>query len=231
MAPTTSYRINCPPFVHQAIDGEVVLVNLQTGHYYSLRGCTAEIWGLVESGANLYGITHSLEDRYQAGPGEIAAAVERLLAELLDEKIISQRTTLDLVGTDMAGVSAATPTTGRKPPFMRPVLEKFTDMQDLIVLDPIHEVDEAGWPIAKKSSLTTTAREGGAMTTARTDQVAGTAVRRGPRRRPMSKRCTETFANAAEASNGPLDQFLDLAGCRVRVRFTGAAWPTGSRRP
>jgi hypothetical protein len=26
------------------------------------------------------------------------------------------------------------------------MLQKFTDMQDLLLLDPIHEVDESGWP-------------------------------------------------------------------------------------
>ncbi len=30
--------------------------------------------------------------------------------------------------------------------YVAPVLESFTDMQDLILLDPIHEVDAAGWP-------------------------------------------------------------------------------------
>jgi hypothetical protein len=27
-----------------------------------------------------------------------------------------------------------------------PVLDKYTDMQELLLLDPIHEVDDAGWP-------------------------------------------------------------------------------------
>lgn len=152
MAPATGYRINCPPFAHQAIDGEVVLVNLQTGHYYSLRDSAAEIWGLVESGADLDGITRALEHRYQAGPGEIAAQVERLLAELRAEGILSRRTTADPVGTDPTSQAATMPTTRLTRPFMQPVLEKFTDMQDLIVLDPIHEVDEAGWPMANKAA-------------------------------------------------------------------------------
>ena len=33
-------------------------------------------------------------------------------------------------------------------PYVPPVLEKFTDMQDLILLDPVHEVSERGWPHA-----------------------------------------------------------------------------------
>lgn len=30
--------------------------------------------------------------------------------------------------------------------FQPPALESYTDMQDLLLLDPIHEVDEMGWP-------------------------------------------------------------------------------------
>ena len=33
--------------------------------------------------------------------------------------------------------------------FSPPVVEKYTDMQDLVLLDPVHEVDERGWPHAK----------------------------------------------------------------------------------
>jgi hypothetical protein len=30
-----------------------------------------------------------------------------------------------------------------------PVLERYTDMQELLFLDPIHDVDESGWPHRK----------------------------------------------------------------------------------
>jgi len=33
-----------------------------------------------------------------------------------------------------------------------PVLETFSDMQDLLLLDPIHEVDDAGWPMAPRQA-------------------------------------------------------------------------------
>jgi hypothetical protein len=37
-----------------------------------------------------------------------------------------------------------------KPRFEQPVLEKFTDMEDLLLLDPIHEVNlQSGWPNQK----------------------------------------------------------------------------------
>jgi hypothetical protein len=31
-------------------------------------------------------------------------------------------------------------------PYQEPKLGKYTDMQELLLLDPVHEVDEAGWP-------------------------------------------------------------------------------------
>ncbi|MBX3014591.1 MAG: hypothetical protein KF832_23935 [Caldilineaceae bacterium] len=33
--------------------------------------------------------------------------------------------------------------------FETPVLNEFTDMQERLLLDPIHEVDHAGWPHRK----------------------------------------------------------------------------------
>lgn len=33
-----------------------------------------------------------------------------------------------------------------------PVLEVFADMQDLLLLDPIHDIDEVGWPVARPDS-------------------------------------------------------------------------------
>ena len=30
--------------------------------------------------------------------------------------------------------------------FQKPTFEKYTDMQQLLLLDPIHDVDDTGWP-------------------------------------------------------------------------------------
>ncbi len=144
------YRINCPPFAHQTIDGEVVLVNLETGHYYSLRACGAEIWTLIESGAGLHDITAALANRYEAGAGVIAGSVARLIAELQDEGILTP--THESVAGNAGGMAPALAPVTAQAPFQPPVLEKFTDMQDLILLDPIHEVDEAGWPNEKNAA-------------------------------------------------------------------------------
>ena len=51
-------------------------------------------------------------------------------------------------GEPVATKSLKTPL--MRQPFSTPVLETYTDMQDLLTLDPIHDVDpQQGWPIQK----------------------------------------------------------------------------------
>ncbi len=140
-------RINIPKVVHETIDGETVILNLDNGNYYSLVGTGAHIWDYVEKGVAVNEIIERLLRDYKAGKEEIEREVNEFLSELMRE---------DLIGPDGAGASdvdkpsddqAAPAIEGQKNSFVAPVLNKYTDMQDLLLLDPIHEVDEkSGWP-------------------------------------------------------------------------------------
>jgi hypothetical protein len=131
------------------IEGEVILVNVESGVYYSLRDA-AEIWGLVERGACASTLVAELAGRYAANPGEIEAVVGHLLEELQREGILCPDPG-DGNGDDRAtSLPAGTPAPAGtlKPALPLPVLEKYTDMKDILQLDPIHEVDVLGWPVA-----------------------------------------------------------------------------------
>jgi len=39
------YRPNAPQVIAETIAGEAMIVNLATGHYFSLQGSGADIWG------------------------------------------------------------------------------------------------------------------------------------------------------------------------------------------
>jgi Coenzyme PQQ synthesis protein D (PqqD) len=138
---TTRFRVNSPNVIHETIEGEVILIDLKTGTYYSLRDAGAAVWQAIEQGAGEDGIAAELRSRYSASEGEIHDAVRQLLGELERE---------GLVRADEAEPGAVTPPVSAngaaRLPFAAPVLEKHTDMQDLILLDPVHEVGAAGWP-------------------------------------------------------------------------------------
>ncbi len=141
---TQSYQLGSPAVVHETIDGEVIMVNLDTGCYYSLDGAGAVAWEQLTQGASLARTVEAVERLYAGSNGDLEAALQPLLSELLAENLLKP---LD------SGAAPASlpdlPAADGKRPFVAPVLNKHTDMQDLLLLDPIHEVDEAGWPSAR----------------------------------------------------------------------------------
>ncbi len=136
-------RVNSPRVMHERIEGEVIVIDLATGSYYSLRDVGAAIWTAIEGGVAEDEIGAGLEIRYDASREEIDAAVRRLVGELADEGLIEST---DEEGEGSAGTTTPKASDASREAFSAPVLEKHTDMQDLILLDPVHEVDARGWP-------------------------------------------------------------------------------------
>ncbi|HXZ79271.1 MAG TPA: PqqD family protein [Terriglobales bacterium] len=144
---STQFRVNTPNVTHETIDGETVIVNLVSGNYYSLQGTGVLIWLLVERGFSVEAVIDWLKHRYPSKASEIEPCVLSLLGQLSEEDLI---------------VPGAVPSSTPEAPSMNEsvegrfepqALQKFTDMQELLLLDPIHEVDSAGWP-HKKSDVT-----------------------------------------------------------------------------
>jgi Coenzyme PQQ synthesis protein D (PqqD) len=138
----TRLRVNMPLVASEVIDGEAVLIHFETGCYYSAGKGGAEILNLITEGLTLEEIVADLADRYEA-PGAVEQDVHRFISRLLEEKLIAR------VPQDDGGATVPTPTEGRPVIDQVPELLKFTDLEDLLLLDPIHDADEAGWPVAK----------------------------------------------------------------------------------
>jgi hypothetical protein len=137
-------QVSGPHVVHDEIDGEVVVINFATGSYYSLTATAVPIWALLRSGATAEEAVAVIEAGFATDGHDVAAAVQAFLTELEREGLIAAAPTGD--GPDGSAV-AASPSTAAEP-YVAPVVEKFTDMEDLILLDPVHDVSQAGWPNA-----------------------------------------------------------------------------------
>lgn len=139
------YRMNAPQVIAETIGGETMIVNLNKGHYFNLQGAGVDAWTCIERGDEPAEIVAHLEARYTAADGEIEAAVSGLIDQLEAEELIVDRGAED---AQSVAVSAA----AERVPFVLPPLAKFTDMQDIILLDPVHEVEPRGWPHAPASA-------------------------------------------------------------------------------
>lgn len=129
-----SYRINSPGVIHETIDEEVVIINLDKGHYYSLDGCGAWIWKALVTGLPPTTIAEAFDGEQET----IGVAVSELVAELESESLIVAADAGAAIG-EMEAPTA---------PFEAVKLQRYSDMEELLLLDPIHEVDEQGWPHA-----------------------------------------------------------------------------------
>jgi hypothetical protein len=135
------YQPNGPNVLHEVIDGEAVLINLENGNYYSIDKVGAEIWSFMETGASAGQIIDILSSKYEGSRDEIETAVNALLVELLSQALI-----IEVDCQSPPGEPLEIQTGSSRLPFEAPVLHSYTDMSELLLLDPIHDVDETGWP-------------------------------------------------------------------------------------
>jgi hypothetical protein len=138
------FRVTNPNVMSEEIEGEVIIINLATGTYYSLRDVAADVWNLVQEGSTAGHISLSLQSRYEGQPAVILNGVRGLLAELVSEELVA--VTNDQDSASRTHAVHVEENGSDRVPFRAPLLEKHTDMQELILLDPVHEVGAAGWP-------------------------------------------------------------------------------------
>jgi hypothetical protein len=139
----THYRSNGPRFVDETIDGEALVMDMVKGSYYSCVGASAFAWNALARGMTADDLTAMLVARYGISDADAARDVDGFVTTLLTEEMLvpddhdqandaPTRTTLD----------ALVP----QPEYRALALERFNDLADLILLDPVHDVTEAGWP-------------------------------------------------------------------------------------
>ena len=124
--------------VAEDFDGQIVILNLADGRYFSLGGTAAPIWLRLLEGRTPDQVIASIASQRP----EIADAAREFVAKLAELQLIC-------VSESPAVGGALTETwTGAVPD-----LQMFDDLAELIAADPIHDVDEeAGWPVPKSAA-------------------------------------------------------------------------------
>jgi hypothetical protein len=137
----TCYQLNQPDVSAEVFDSEVLAINLTTGHYHSLRESAVILWDLLMEGHSPDAVAQALAAKHpDAGPVVVEDA-HAFISELAAASLI--------VETSCDGSPPPLPDLPPSPEgtYAKPVIESYTDMQELLLIDPIHEVDvHAGWP-------------------------------------------------------------------------------------
>ncbi len=147
MTETTPLKVNEPNVVHETIDGETILLDLNTGNYFSLEGPGAVIWEFIHQTGNWQSAVSIMAGENPATAEEIRPAVAAFVESLVIERLLVPAGSYPAHG-DITELEMKLKTVVTE--FMVPRLIKYSDMQDLFLLDPIHDVGEMGWPESKE---------------------------------------------------------------------------------
>lgn len=143
MNPQSRFTVNTPNIVCEVFDNEVVAVNLDVGIYYSITGISATVWQMIQNNFSIEEMVKILTT-HCANPDGIQENLDIFLQKLIDKSLII--TSASLGNTPLKELEL-----GKIDKMPELCIEEFSDMQDILLLDPVHDVDESGWPSAKPS--------------------------------------------------------------------------------
>ena len=129
----TRFALNAPRVIFDEIDGEVLVIDLKIGHYFRLREGASRLWNLIISGSTFLEI---IEISNNDPPNR--QDIDQFILELLSLNLIVQSNDVNHTQTNLRSMDLS-----------NLKIEKFTDLEDILGLDPIHEVDASkGWPFS-----------------------------------------------------------------------------------
>ena len=127
---SASEDIACEEF-----DGEMVVLNLASGHYFALNQSASFLMSGLLRGHAIDSLASINEAAFNSQDAT------QFVEELVSHELIVADTSNEPKPIDAATLEAAKALTEK------PQLEVHDDLADLIVADPIHDTDEAvGWP-------------------------------------------------------------------------------------
>lgn len=95
-----------------------------------------------------------IASQYDAAGIDVKDVVTQFLEQLKEEDlIVPDQSQKSEISEETFAIFETDEIKTGKLSFEVPVLHKYTDMEDLLLLDPIHEVDDEGWPVAKPGIL------------------------------------------------------------------------------
>ena len=127
------YILN-PRLAADIFDNEYVIANLDTGLYYSVQGSAVSLLQALP----LQDPQAPIQALALSSPDQSLAQTElfQVWEELLKEEIV-KATAADTFKVNDTWEAATV--------YQTPKFNRYADMQDLLMLDPIHDVDEEGW--------------------------------------------------------------------------------------
>jgi hypothetical protein len=121
------------------LDGEAIIINLATGSYYAMNNVGALVWRSIEQHCSLNEICARVADGYDVSIERARVDLLALATRLLDEGVVRISDAPDAAGPG--------PTSAQRLAYQTPELSAYSDMRNLLAMDPpMPSVDALGTP-------------------------------------------------------------------------------------
>jgi hypothetical protein len=130
LSPDSRLRVNERHVNASIIDGEAIIINLESGLYFSLDRCGAAAWALLSGGHSIAEAATFLARACSADASTVRDGLLALGAELLERTLVS---TAEAGMGNAAAVDLSQFALGAWTP---PTLNVYDDMGDVLALDP-----------------------------------------------------------------------------------------------
>ena len=130
---------NLPVTASEDFAGETVVIHFDRGTYFSLRGSAGTIWSLLQEPTSVGAIVAASRAHGGALPSDFETTLASFVGKLAEHDLITSSP-----GPESAPLISADAVASFAEP---PSLEVYTDLSELIAMDPVHEIDVfTGWP-------------------------------------------------------------------------------------
>lgn len=132
------FAINDPHVIAENIEGDTIILNFDSGSYYSLNAWGSIAWDGYCAGLGTEELVSAMAPAAGVDAATVARDLETFAAQLTGEQLLVE-----------AHGNAATDSYTFDAPecaYEAPAATVFNDLQELLLLDPIHDVDSGDWP-------------------------------------------------------------------------------------
>jgi len=147
---TFRYQV-LPSVSMERLDGETIVIDFESGRFYSFRESAADLLWLISTGIEFalfesvlqkYFRVHESTDLFQ----DIGSFIDTLLGlNLIEKSAVDSE-------IDSTGISdVELPEDYLRRDWVSPLLVSNDELSDLLKIDPIHDVTESGWPESPRS--------------------------------------------------------------------------------
>lgn len=128
----------------ERLDGELVAIDFESGNYFSFDGSAADIFWLLDNEIAFAHWASILGMHYTDLPNteELRSQLRGFLDELVNLGLVQD-------GAPLTEDSVPLPSDCDRGSWQRPSTHTHSELADLLVIDPIHDTGDDGWPETK----------------------------------------------------------------------------------